>query len=229
MDDMSQTIVPKSDQMNADDLIAGPRTITIREVKIAPNTEQPVAVYFDGDSGKPFMPGKSMRRAMVFVWGADTAAYSGRSMTLYRDQEVTFGGMKVGGIRISHMSHMGQAMTFVLTATKKTKKPFTVNPLAAVTTRHQQAPVSTAPPRDTRSDAPADAASPEQKARVRAVALLSFIAACADVNALHDIVGDPQINRERDKIKIELPKADQAIAAAIKKRFGELGTAGGAP
>ena len=32
--DMSTVIVPKSDQMNADTLLGGPRTITIRDVSI---------------------------------------------------------------------------------------------------------------------------------------------------------------------------------------------------
>lgn len=129
MTDMAATIVPKSDQLNADDLIAGPRTITIREVQIAPGTEQPVAVYFQGDDGKPFRPCKSMRRVMVALWGPDATAYSGRSMTLYRDPSVTWGGMEVGGIRISHMSHIDKQSQVVLTATKKVRKPFIVAPL----------------------------------------------------------------------------------------------------
>ena len=129
MNDMSQTIIPKSDQLNADDLLAGPRTITIRDVKIAPGTEQPVGVFFDGDGGKPYLPCKSMRRVMVAVWGPDASVYTGRSMTIYRDPTVTWGGMEVGGIRISHMSHIEKTMVIVLTATKKARKPFTVEPL----------------------------------------------------------------------------------------------------
>lgn len=31
--DLSKTIIPKSDQLNADDLISGPKTIKIRDVK----------------------------------------------------------------------------------------------------------------------------------------------------------------------------------------------------
>lgn len=129
MTDMTETIAPKSDQLNADDLIAGPRTITIREVRIAPGTEQPVAVYFQGDDGKPYLPCKSMRRVMVAMWGPDASVYTGRAMTLYRDPSVTWGGMEVGGIRISHMSHIDKQTVIVLTATKKARKPFTVAPL----------------------------------------------------------------------------------------------------
>lgn len=129
MSDMTATIAPKSDQMNADDLIAGPRTITVTRVTVNPGAEQPVDVFFEGDGGKPFRPGKSMRRVLVAVWGPDPAAYAGRSITLYRDPEVTWGGMAVGGIRISHMSHMDGPMVLALTATKKARKPFRVEPL----------------------------------------------------------------------------------------------------
>jgi len=148
MSDMAPTIVPKSDQLNSDDLIAGPRTIKIREVRISPGMEQPVAIYFAGDDGKPYLPCKSMRRVMVTIWGPDASAYSGRAMTLYRDPTVTWGGMEVGGIRISHMSHMAEAAMVVLTATKKTRKPFKVAPLVI-----PPEPISTAPPKTQRKGA----------------------------------------------------------------------------
>lgn len=129
--DMTSTIAPKSDQLNSDDLIAGPRTIRITRVSANPDSaEQPVSISFEGDGGKPFKPCKSMRRVMVAVWGADGNAYPGRSMTIYRDPEVAFGGMKVGGIRISHMTDMAGPMTLALTATRATRKPYTVKPLA---------------------------------------------------------------------------------------------------
>lgn len=129
MNDLSQTIAPKSDQMNADDLIAGPRTIRISRVSVDVGGEQPVALNFEGDNGKPFRPCKSMRRVLVALWGADGSAYAGRSMTLYRDETVQFGGLAVGGIRISHMSDIDAEKTLVLTATKKSRKPFTVRRL----------------------------------------------------------------------------------------------------
>lgn len=129
--DMRPTITPKSDQLNADDLIAGPRTVTITAVKAAPgNAEQPVAVFFEGDGGKPYMPCKSMRRVMVAVWGPDASQYAGRAMTLFRDPKVTWGGMEVGGIRISHMTHMDGPIVLALTATQKARKPYKVLPLA---------------------------------------------------------------------------------------------------
>jgi hypothetical protein len=128
MIDLRGTIKPKSDQLNADDLIGGPITIRITGVMVGEG-EQPVSISFDGDGGKPFKPGKSMRRVLVNLWGPDGAAYIGRSLTIYRDEQVVFGGVEVGGIRISHMSHLQRETTMALTATKAKRKPFTVRPL----------------------------------------------------------------------------------------------------
>lgn len=129
MNDMRAVIVPKSDQINADDLLAGPMTITITQVAIGPGTEQPVSIYYDGDNGKPYKPCKSMARVMVHCWGPNANEYVGRSMTLYCDPTVRWGGMEVGGIRISHMTHIQAKQVMALTATKGSRKPFTVHPL----------------------------------------------------------------------------------------------------
>lgn len=131
MVDMSKTIAPKSDQLNADDLIAGPRTIRITRITgDESETQQPVSIYFEGDNNKPYKPALSMRRVMVMVWGDDANQYAGRSMTLYNDPEVKFGGIKVGGIRISHMSHITQTQSLMLTKTRGKKAEYRVQPLA---------------------------------------------------------------------------------------------------
>lgn len=130
MVDMSATIEPKSDQLNADDLITGPRTITITRVSgNEGNVEQPVNVYFEGDGNKPFRPCKSMRRVMVKVWGADASKYAGKAMTIYRDPKVKWGGLEVGGIRISHMSDIDTKVVMSLTESRKARKPYTIMPL----------------------------------------------------------------------------------------------------
>ena len=131
MNDMAAAIVPKSDQINADDLLAAPLTIHITGVNIKPGTEQPVAISFSGDNGKPWKPCKSMSRVLVAAWGADAKKYVGRSVTLYRDPAVKWAGMEVGGIRISHMSDIENPITMALTATKGSRKPYTVKPLVS--------------------------------------------------------------------------------------------------
>ncbi|WP_437870906.1 hypothetical protein ACSD7O_14290 [Methylorubrum extorquens] len=140
MTDLSQTIAPKSDQLNADDLIGGPRTIRVTGVSKMREPDQPIAINFEGDGGKPYKPGKSMRRVLVRVWGSDGMAYVGRRMTLYRDDTVQFGGVAVGGIRISHMSDITSAITMALTVTRANRKPFTVKPLPAEQRRDSDKP-----------------------------------------------------------------------------------------
>lgn len=140
--DMSQFIAARSDQLNADDLLDAPRTITITKVTASPDAaEQPVSVHYEGDGGKPFKPCKTVRRLMVGVWGKEAANYVGRSMTLYRDPAVAFGGMQVGGIRVSHMSHIDQKKTVALQVTRGRKAPHTILPLktAPATQQHDKA------------------------------------------------------------------------------------------
>lgn len=143
MTDLSQTIAPKSDQLNADDLIGGPRTIRVTNVSKMREPDQPIAINFEGDGGKPYKPGKSMRRVLVRVWGNDGTAYVGRRMTLFRDDAVQFGGVAVGGIRISHMSDIGSPVTMALTVTRANRKPFTVKPLPAERDRAPEKPAGT--------------------------------------------------------------------------------------
>lgn len=128
--DLSKTIAPKSDQLNADDLIAGPITITVTQVRGC-DGDQPIAVHFEGDDGKPYKPCKSMRRVLVHAWGKEGKEYVGRRMTLFNDPNVQFGGVKVGGIRISHMSHIDRPMVVPLTVTRAQRRPYEVKPLKA--------------------------------------------------------------------------------------------------
>ncbi|WP_300974861.1 hypothetical protein [Sphingomonas sp. LHG3406-1] len=69
-------------------------------------------------------------------------------LTLYTDPTVKWGGMEVGGIRISHLSHIERGEQLALTATKGSRKPHRVMPL--VMEQHQAAP--TPPAEDTRAE-----------------------------------------------------------------------------
>lgn len=141
MSDLTKTIAPKTDQLNADDLIGvSSKTIKITKVSILGEDAQPIAVSFEGDNGKPYKPCKSMRRVLVQIWGGDGNQYIGRSLTLYRDDKVMFAGIAVGGIRISHMSHIEKDITMALTASKASRKPYTVKPLTQTTAASPSSP-----------------------------------------------------------------------------------------
>lgn len=127
--DLTETITPRSDQINADDLISGPVTVTIQEV-VKGTAEQPVDVRLVEFPGRAYRPSKSMRRVLVMAWGSEASAYTGRRLTLYRNPEITFGKDKVGGIEIGEMSHLEKPLTVALTATRGKRRSFSVKPLA---------------------------------------------------------------------------------------------------
>lgn len=131
---LEDTIIPKSDQLNADDLIAGPRTITITSVTKG-SAEQPVIVHYEGEDGRPYKPGKSMRRVLVAMWGPEAKAYTGRRLTLYRDPSVKFGGQEVGGIKISHATGINDTFVIALTETRGKRHPHRVEPLIESATK----------------------------------------------------------------------------------------------
>jgi hypothetical protein len=126
---ISKTLAPKSDQLNADDLIGGATTIKIRDVKLLDSDVQPFQIFFDGDNNKPYKPSKGMRRVIAQLWGADALQYIGRSLTLFRDDNVKFGGEEVGGIRISHASHITKVTRVLETVSKGKRIPITIEVL----------------------------------------------------------------------------------------------------
>lgn len=131
MIDISDTIKAKSDQLNADDLISGPITITITKVS-KQDGDQPVSINYIGDNKKPYLPCKQMRRVLCQLWGIDASKYIGRSLTLFRDASVTWGGAEVGGIRISNMSDIEKKQILSLTMTQRSKKPVVILPLGEI-------------------------------------------------------------------------------------------------
>ncbi len=126
--DISTTTAPRSDQQNFDDYGAGPKTVTITEVR-AGSDEQPVEIHLVEFPGRPYKPSKSMRRVLLAAWGAETTPYVGRRMTLAGDPTVKFGGTTVGGIKIVALSNIDKRLTLALTVTKGKRAPHIVDPL----------------------------------------------------------------------------------------------------
>jgi len=126
--DMTESLAPKSDQLDAIDLVAGPRTFTIENVS-KHNTEQPFNFHLAGFP-RVWRPGKSMRRVIAKAWGTKAAAYIGQSVTLFCDPTVQFGNEAVGGTRISHMTGIDGPLKVPLLIKKGRSAVFTVQPLA---------------------------------------------------------------------------------------------------
>ena len=126
--DLSRLVQPKSDQLNADDLLGGAITVTITSINATGSNEQPVSLSIDGGY-RPYKPCKSMTRLMMFCWGKDGSLYVGRKLTLYNDPTVKWAGVEVGGIRVSHMSGITKNMAVSLTTTRGQRKPYSVKML----------------------------------------------------------------------------------------------------
>jgi hypothetical protein len=127
-DSLKSTIEPKSDQLNYDDLLTGPVTVTVVAVKRSTSDEQPIDIYIDGH--RPYRPCKSMRRVLIAAWGDQGADWTGKSMTLYGDPSVKYGGVSVGGIRISHLSDIDSPeISFMLTTSRSRRSGYTVKRL----------------------------------------------------------------------------------------------------
>ncbi|MDT0223495.1 hypothetical protein [Gordonia sp. AC31] len=127
--DLTDTIVPRSDQINSEDLLTGPRVVTVTDVRRG-TAEQPVEIVTaEFGPGRPFKPSKTVRRILVAAWGKEASAYTGRRMMLYRDPEVRFGGSAVGGIRVSALSDIDKPLSISLTVTRGKRAPYVVEPL----------------------------------------------------------------------------------------------------
>lgn len=151
--DITKALAPKSDQKNADDFLGGPQTFTVESVTEG-TEEQPVDINLVGHPGKPYKPSKSMLRVLAKLWGTSGADWAGRSLTLYTDPTVKFGGVTLGGIKISHMSHITKREQVSLTVTRGKKGTHTVQPL-------QEAP---APAKQPDTTIPADVVTNTDKA-----------------------------------------------------------------
>jgi len=124
--DLSSTIKPKSDQLNADDLLTGPITVTIPDVK-GGTVEQPVHIHIEGQ--QPYKPCKGMRRVLINAWGINGKEWIGKSVTLFCNPDVKWAGVALGGIEISHVSDISKPLTMMLTKARGRKSGFTVQPL----------------------------------------------------------------------------------------------------
>ena len=130
--DISESLAANSAQQNADEYLAGPKTVTVSEVKKG-TAEQPVDVHLVEFPGKPFKPAKSVRRVLAAAWGTDASQWAGRRLTIYCDPDVKYAGKAVGGLRVSHVSHIDKPVTVALTVTRGKREPFTVHPLPDAT------------------------------------------------------------------------------------------------
>ncbi|HET6916877.1 MAG TPA: hypothetical protein VFH56_12375, partial [Acidimicrobiales bacterium] len=126
--DISETLAPASDQLDAIELVSGPRIFQIERVSKG-SAEQPINVHLV-DFPRPWRPSKSMRRVLAACWGTDASKWTGRRVELFFDPEVTFGKDKPGGTRIKALSHIDGPQSIPLLVSRGKSATFRVQPLA---------------------------------------------------------------------------------------------------
>lgn len=129
MVDISQYTYSKGTQTNADDLVAAPRTVVVTDVVLTGDEKQPLAVRYEGDEGKPFLPCLTMRKMIAAIWGKESDAWIGQSLTLFRDPSIKFGPDTPGGVRISHMSGIDKTISVQLLEKRGKRRTYTIVPL----------------------------------------------------------------------------------------------------
>lgn len=115
--DLSQTIIPRSDQLNFEDVQSSSITAVVKAVRSG-SKEQPVCIDLEGFDGRPYKPSKSMRRVLIHGWTQDGHSWVGRSLTLAGDPSVRFGGIAVGGIKVKAMSDIDASFSIMLTVSR---------------------------------------------------------------------------------------------------------------
>ena len=131
--DITDALAPTSDQLDAIELV-NPRTFTIDAgSRLGARDGKTVAEIRLVDFPRVWRPSKGMLDVLAKLWGTDGKAWTGHRVTLYCDPDVMFGKEKVGGIRISHLSHIDKPTTVTIRASGAgRKKPWHVEPLTDV-------------------------------------------------------------------------------------------------
>lgn len=127
---MKVSVVPKSDQWNADDFLGGPRTFTVTGAQPRKDEPDKFEVTLAESNTKVWRPPNGMASVLIQLWGNDSTAWNGKRVTLFTDPSVKFGKETPGGIRISHMSDIGDKPASPLIRVARGRKaPYTVQPL----------------------------------------------------------------------------------------------------
>lgn len=115
--DLSKALAPKTDQIDATDLIGKPpQVFTIKSVSENGSEladQQPVNIRLE-ETNLFYRPSKGMLRVLADNWGKDVQKWVGRKLELYGDPNVYFGKEKRGGTRISRLSHIPAKKTTLI-------------------------------------------------------------------------------------------------------------------
>ena len=124
---MKITAEPRSDQINYEDFLAGPKVYTIGGVRVG-TAEQKYDIQLQEEQ-RVWRPPLTVLRTLIACWGDDATVWQGRQAELYGDPSIRFGKDAVGGIRIKALSHLDEPKTVTVTVARGKRTKITVQPL----------------------------------------------------------------------------------------------------
>ena len=141
MIDMTDTILAKSDQLNAEDLLLNDKIITITKV-VKNQSDQPIVIHYkDEVKGRPWKPCKGMRVALCRAWGEECSViidgekridgnkFVGKSIKIFRNPKVKWAQKEAGGIQISQLTNIKETLHIPITVSRGIKTILTITPL----------------------------------------------------------------------------------------------------
>lgn len=136
MTDISHTLIAKSDQLNAVDIIGTEKLLTIISVDVKQSGEQPVVIHYEGENKRPWKPALTARRILAALWGSESSNWIGHTVAVHCDPTVVYAGEEVGGIRPHAATGIDSERVIKLKERRGPKpKTFTIQPLRMETTQ----------------------------------------------------------------------------------------------
>lgn len=197
--DLSLMLSGKGSQLNADDLDDTGKVIKITRAEKT-GGEQPLALHFEKDGGKPFLPCLTMRRVLAHIWGNEGEKFTGRLLHVYRDPNVIYGGKKVGGVRIKGASHIDRPVTYMATVRRGKKEAVTIQPIKEWPDNSQPKSVSGPSPRE----------------------MVEAVRNAATVEELQKLTSDESFKKRREWLKENRPTASEQIERAVSEALARF-------
>jgi hypothetical protein len=129
MPDITETLAPKSEQLDAIDLRGQePQVFTVTRVDVRPGADQPVSIHL-AEFPRPWKPSKNMRRVLAHCWGRNSDSWPNQRVELFCDERVKFGNDTPGGVRISRLSGIDKPQKVPVLVTQGRAGYYDVKPL----------------------------------------------------------------------------------------------------
>lgn len=122
--DIRAATKPKSDQLNYETFLTGPQTFTVSKVTPG-DRDHPVFIHMNECPATPYKPSKGMLKCIAQPdgWGDKSSQWVGKSITLYGDPTVIYGGVEVGGIKVAALSDINSDYETLISARRGVRKP----------------------------------------------------------------------------------------------------------